>query len=111
MQKARNCLEHRGGIVGAQDLNEGSTALTLSFPRLNIFYEQAGKEIELSPGKVIDPGGQQSEVTIKMRRVTRSKSYELGECVTFAANDFAEIAMACHLFAGDLASKLPLVPE
>jgi hypothetical protein len=42
-----------------------------------------------------------------LRRVTRSRDYALDEPVVIEANDFFEIAMACHLFASDVATKLP----
>lgn len=109
LQKTRNCLEHRGGIVGAQDIDDDGNALTLSFPRLKLYYMRAGEEIEIAPGDVIDTQDQPIEVPILLRRVTRSKTYESGERVTFTANDFYEIAMACYLFASDLGSKLPVI--
>lgn len=113
IQNARNCLEHRGGIVGARDLDGETDTLTLSFPRMKMFYERDGEEVELEAGHVID--AQESElggVQILGRMVTRSKSYALGDRVEITSRDFNEIAMACHVFAGDLAGKLPtLAPE
>jgi hypothetical protein len=73
-------------------------------------YQRAGDEIELAPGEVIDSHDQQTEVPFLARRVTRSRSYQIDERITFTAADFSEIAMACHFFAGDLGSKLPTVP-
>jgi len=47
IQKVRNCLEHRGGVVGVQDADIDGI-LRLSFPRFKIFYDRKGEEIELS---------------------------------------------------------------
>lgn len=116
LQKARNCLEHRGGRVAERDVDPQSNALTLSFPRLRMFYRRGDEEIELAAGEVIDthsadnPFGKDEDVPLYMNRVTRSRDYALGESVVISEGDFAEIAMACHLFAGDVAAKLPKIP-
>jgi hypothetical protein len=108
MQKVRNCLEHRAGIVGARDVDEGGSALTLSFPRLRIFYRRGDEDIDVVPGQTVDTGDGKDEVQIFMRLESRSRTYKIGERIVFNANDFNEVAMACHFFAGDLGRKLPL---
>jgi|GEM_PF-2155929 hypothetical protein len=116
LQKVRNCLEHRGGVVGARDVDAATGTMTLSFPRLRMFYRRGDEEIELAPGEVIDthspanPFGKGEDVPLYMNRVTRSREYALGEPVVIAASDFCEIAMACQLFASDVAAKLPTLP-
>ena len=54
LQKVRNCLEHRGGRVGARDAEAATGTMTLSFPRLRMFYHRGNEEVELAPGEVID---------------------------------------------------------
>lgn len=116
LQKARNCLEHRGGRVGSRDVDAATGFMTLSFPRLRTFYRRGDGEVELTPGAVIDthepdnPFGKGEEVQIFLNRVTRSREYALGEPVVITASDFYEIAMACQLFASDVAAKLPTLP-
>jgi len=116
LQKARNCLEHRGGRVGPRDVDAESSTMTLSFPRLRTFYHRGDEETELVPGEVIDthkpynPFGKGEDVQIYMNRVTRSREYALGEPVVITASDFYEIAMACQLFANDVATKLRTLP-
>lgn len=113
LQNVRNCLEHRGGRVGAKDVDPATGCLTLTFPRLMTFYMQGEEEVELVVGEVIDthspdnPFGNGKEVPLYLKRVTRSREYALDEPVVITALDFFEVAMACHLFAGDVASKLP----
>lgn len=116
LQKTRNCLEHRGGRVGARDVDPTTGALLLTFPRLKTFYMRGVEEVELVPGEAIDthspdnPFGGEEHVSIYMRLVNRSRQYALGEPVVVSASDFFEIAMACHFFASDLATKLPTLP-
>ena len=108
-QKVRNCLEHRAGIVGAIDV-DGTEHLTLMLPRLKTFYLNAGKEVELEVGAIIDRHEHPEMVEICIKRETRTRSYALGEKVRFNGSEFHEIAFACHMFAGDLVSKLPVKP-
>ena len=110
IQKVRNCLEHRAGIVRKQDLDEDGTALTLIFPRMKIFYMRGDEEIEIARDERVDARDGQPEVQILGRLVTRSKTYQLRERVTFTVGEFSEIAMACAFFARELADKLPVVP-
>lgn len=116
IQKVRNCLEHRGGRVTEREVDADTNTLSLRFPRLRMFYIRGDLEIELAAGEVIDthspdnPFGEQEDVPIYMNRVTRSREYKLGEAVKISSADFVEIAMACNLFASDLAAKLPTLP-
>ena len=115
LQKARNCLEHRGGLVGDRDVDPATNMLTLSFPRLQTFYMSGEEQIEVIPGEAIDshdpdnPFGKDETVSIYVKRVTRSREYFLGDPVVITASDFFEIAMACQLFACDVAAKLPTI--
>jgi hypothetical protein len=107
LQKVRNCLEHRAGTVGTIDVDE-TQYLRLMLPRLKMFYLNAsGDEIELAVGAIIDTHQHTDMVEILMRREVRTKSYALGEKISFKAPEFNEIAFACYMFASDLASKLP----
>lgn len=104
LQKVRNCLEHRGGRVGDGDVDRATRTMTLSFPRPQFFYRRGDEEVKLALGSVDE---QNEEISVYFKLVTRSREYDLGEPVVISADDFAEIAMACHLFASEIASKLP----
>jgi len=110
LQSVRNCLEHRGGVVGATDVDENGI-LTLSIPRLKCFYKRGDEEVEIAAGHVVDPGDAREQVEVLMRRDTRIRTYQLGEQVTFTADELYETAFACNLFASDLASKLPVIGQ
>lgn len=110
MQKARNCLEHRGGVVGSLDLDTGGSIMTLTFPRLKTFYLRGLVEIELQPGMAVDAGDGSEFVQVMIRRETRTRTFRQGDRINLSVDDFAEIALACHFFGDDLASKLPFAP-
>ena len=102
LQKVRNCLEHRAGLVGAADVDDTQT-LILNLPRIKAYVIQNDQEIEIVP-----PFHVEADTMIHFKRVTRTRTYSLGERVTIDAADFNEMAFACSLFASDLASKLPV---
>jgi hypothetical protein len=109
MQKVRNCLEHRGGIVGPEDLDKGKSAVALYIPRREIFYMRKGEEIEVVPDEPVNAEDGEPEVQLLIRFVVRTHQYPLGERISFSAAQFGEIAAACDHFGVDLANKLPRV--
>lgn len=104
LQKVRNILEHRAGIVGAQDVGDAQT-LELLLPRLGLFHLVDGEEHEIDAQQHFEAGA-----LLYMKRATRKRTFILNERITFTATQFNEIAFSCHLFASDLASKLPEAP-
>ena len=55
LQVARNCLEHRAGIVSNIE-TKGDTEFVLHVPRVKIFYLRGRDEIELAVGERVDAG-------------------------------------------------------
>jgi hypothetical protein len=109
-QKVRNCLEHRMGVVRKHDLDPGGSVLTLSFPHIKVFYMRDNKEVELEPDVPVQGNGE-PEVQILVRVEAFSRTYALGERVTFTGIEFGKIALACSLFGSELADKLPAVGQ
>lgn len=111
LQKVRNCLEHRGGRVREQDIDETSGTLLLKFPRIKVFYLRDGDEIEILSGEISDTHevNKDSNIarTIWLKRVVQEREYSRGEPVNIEGRDFFEVAFACQMFASDLAQKLP----
>lgn len=107
LQSARNCLEHRNGIIGSVD-TRGSDAFVLSIPRMKIFYVRKGEEIELEVGHVVEPDDDQSSAVIMMKLDVRQRSVALGERLLFTLAEFNEIAFACHFLGQQLSTKLPM---
>jgi hypothetical protein len=109
IQKVRNCMEHRAGIVRKQDLDGDEAAFTLRFPHLKIFYMRRNAEIEISPDERVNAEDDQPEVQILGRIESRSRIYQPGEQITFTSDEFTEIARACSFFGRELADKLPAI--
>lgn len=103
MQNARNCLEHRGGVVSKSDADEDGV-MRLRFPRVKMFVNENNEEIELQRDVVVRGGAQ-----ILMRMDVRVRSFSVGERLTITAADFDEIAFACWHFGGQLAERLPKI--
>ena len=101
LQQARNCFEHRNGIVGPVDAPAGGV-LVLRFPRAKIFYLKNGSEVELQSGQVVNDGSENAGVQIHFKLDIRERRFGLGSRITLSAADFNEIAFACNLFGTNL---------
>jgi len=101
MQSARNCLEHRDGIVGRRDI-DANGVLKISVPRLKVFVEQDGTETE-----VYKDFYAKKDTLIQMRMETRDFVFRLGEPLKIGASDFDDITFACYSFGTMLAQQLP----
>ena len=110
LQAIRNCLEHRGGIVGEIDLKDGKGELTLIFTRRRMFYKLAsGEEVECLPSEKISNPQMLANAPIMLGATLESRSFRLGETVKLNVVEFNEIAINCGLFGDDLVAKLPLL--
>jgi hypothetical protein len=106
LQTARNCLEHRNGIVGPKE-TKGADTFTLSVPRLKLFYMRNGAEIELAAGSVVEGDeGNSNGVDILMKVEERARQIALGERIIFSLTDFNEIAFACFFMGQQLSKNL-----
>jgi hypothetical protein len=103
MQAARNCLEHRAGIVSKSDAGPGGI-MELRFPRLKFFVVREGSEIDVHEGMAVEAGTE-----ILARLEVRIRKFNMGERLTITAADFDEIAFACFHFASQLAQLLPKI--
>jgi hypothetical protein len=102
MQDVRNCLEHRDGIVGDADVETNSATMKLRLPRLKVYVERAGEEVEVAAGTRVQRGE-----NIIVSTTFREREWQLGSRVTFSPEEFQEIALACWHFANDIGTKLP----
>ena|ERR1700737_3458430 len=106
LQQARNCLEHRDGIVSKIETH-AKAAFTLKIPRIKIFYLRNGEEIEIAAGERVEPGDDREQVEVLMRFEVREKSVALGERLIFTLAEFNEIAFACNFLGQQLSTRLP----
>jgi hypothetical protein len=108
LQKARNCFEHRAGIVGKKDISADGL-MKLHFPTLKAFYLRGGEEVEIEAGQILDTHDADKDndrgVQIFSRLDLRHREFGLGERLSLKLADFNEIAFACHFFAVELANK------
>jgi hypothetical protein len=103
LQRVRNCLEHRAGIVGVDDVQPGDDRLRLVFPRMIMFAKsESGEEIELRKNMYLEAG-----TSIGVKTVTENRDYPRGTMVTFTAEEIAGIGWGCWAFASELENKLP----
>jgi hypothetical protein len=106
LQLARNCLEHRNGIISKIETH-GADNFVLSVPRIKLFYVRDGEEVELKKGHKVEPGDDRTHVETFMKLEVRQRSITLGERLTFTLAEFNDIVFACHFLGKELASKLP----
>lgn len=104
LNRVRNCLEHRNGIVTERDAGVRSTAMQLSVPSIQLTITQNdGSELKLTPGMILEGGRE-----VSLRIVPRHIEFKVGEPIVFAANDFGEIAFGCWIMAQNIAGNLPI---
>jgi hypothetical protein len=106
LQLARNCLEHRAGIISDIEA-KGGTEFVLNVPRVKIFYLRGQDEIEIMAGERVDAGDGRPEVEILMRFETRQRPVQIGDRLTFTLAEFSEVAFACNFLGTQLANRLP----
>jgi hypothetical protein len=94
LTKARNCLSHRRGIVGAEDCTDAAkTKLVLEFSAFEVFAKQPdGSEVVLSDG-ALDKGG----VVVKeggevaMRLAARQVEFPVGAVLRLQPNELSGV--------------------
>jgi hypothetical protein len=109
LQRARNCMEHRGGIVGDVDA-PGGGVMILSFPRVKLFYMRGNEEIELEAGHKVDAQDGKDHVQSYMKLELREKRFSRYQRLHITSKDFNEVAFACNYFASQLAERVAAVP-
>ena len=91
LNRARNCLTHRNGRVGPEDI-KGETNFTVQWGGLDIFVEEPnGNKIYFSQmpeeGILLESGG-----TVKAQFVERHRTFDNGEMLFLSPRDLAEIS-------------------
>lgn len=90
INKARNCMTHRGSIVGPEDLTSDNS-LEVKWLGIDFKVEEPGGEVSdiwelIQTGKRLEQGG-----SLQAHFVERQLDFELGRPVHFNPNDLAEI--------------------
>jgi hypothetical protein len=106
INKCRNCLVHRSGIVTEKDVNNTErNALVLEWVRLKLFYDEDGQEVEIQTNKVINGGP--DGTTVKIKQEGMSLQFGIGESIELDYKLFKEFIITCHQFGIDLQNSLP----
>ncbi len=96
VNKARNCLTHRRGVVGEPDVAEDGK-LHLKWKGMEIFVKTpAGEEIALLPASFTEPLLLKDGGMVKLRFPERTKTFSLGELIILTPFDLTEF---CQLVA------------
>jgi len=98
LQKVRNCLEHRAGLV-----TDGT--LTLRFPTVYVVVKTGDEEVIVSDQEKIRV---EQEGVIQVKSGRFEKEYKRGERVVLTPLEFQAICRGCLQFCDDLGLKLPL---
>ena len=97
--RARNCLVHRGGIVGQADIPTGFDKLTVSYKNIQLVTASSdGTERELVPGSTVLAG---TFMDVKVG-VLQEKSFELGDRLSFTAQEFMYLMMTLYAFGEEI---------
>jgi len=106
VNRVRNCLEHRRGIVGESDVTPDEYALVLKWRELQLVSEKDGKVSAYKMGTLAPEGA-----AIGLRTVSSSRGFGVGERITLTAAEFNHVAYTCYLFGYTLANSLAGPPE
>ncbi len=89
LNKARNCLTHRRGIVGPEDMDSGNE-FRVSWLGMDIYIETPSGEKhmlnDIQPGLYLPEGG-----AVMAKMVERQRNYERGAPVLLSTRELAEI--------------------
>ena len=92
LNRARNCLTHRRGLVGQEDLTDGGP-LSVLWLGMDIFVETPNGEKHMlntiPEGGVFLPDGG----SVKVQMVERERTFAFGTQVKFSTLDLAEICL------------------
>jgi hypothetical protein len=107
LNKARNCLTHRRGIVGQEDFT-GGNSLTVLWLGVDLFVETLVGEkhmLNVIPegGLLLPEGG-----SVMMQMMERERTFDFGSQVKFSTLDLAEI---CWFFDREARSALASAVE
>jgi hypothetical protein len=97
INKARNCLVHRDGIVTDKDVNKGTDELVITYERLKMLKSTTSEEI-------VAPTPTDTSIKIISDRATMK--FKLGDELDFNFRDFNDFNFTCTRFGKNLVSKL-----
>lgn len=104
IHKVRNCMEHRFGVVGEKDLENGEDTLTLTLPCWEVLSSLPNSRQTKLAQKAENDTPTASLYVVK---TTKKLTYNLGDSITFDESEIAELLSACQIIAADIEYRLP----
>lgn len=101
LNAARNCLVHREGRIGSDDVKDAK-ALVVEWYAMALFVADANGEREIQ----LPYRYENADATHHLKRVLRSKEFPLGSQLTVSAQEFEEITWSLFLFAHSTAEQM-----
>jgi hypothetical protein len=91
LQKARNCLAHRRGVVSSEDFTDNDQCLIIQWRGLRVWAEEPdGTQHELGP-ILKEPVCFRNGAIVNAQQIIRSKSFINGDIILFQPHELAEI--------------------
>jgi hypothetical protein len=104
LQKVRNCLEHRAGLVTDREVDTNGT-LTLRFPTIYVVVKTGDEEVIVADQEKLRV---EEDAIIQVKFGHLNKEYKQGERVVLTPLEFQGICRGCMQFCADLGHKLPV---
>lgn len=104
INQLRNCLVHRGGIVGAKDVDTGSEVFEVRWRTMELLIDEGDGLAPLEFGKVFEKGGD-----LCVRITDKSRAFRLGETIEISETEFAGMMFGMFAFGTDVVQKLSAV--
>jgi hypothetical protein len=101
---ARNCLAHRRGIVGLEDVDDAKDFMTVKWHRLRLQATDDGREVGV--GSYFE-----KPTTLAISLVRRSRRFRLGQSVTLTSADYVEVANTFVLYGNQLQASISRFQE
>lgn len=95
INNARNCLTHRGGVVGAPDLKDpASQSFEMKWIRLKLDVTTSGSSLEMNKSMRVNAGD-----IVAVSSVETKKAYSIGDRLTFSPAEVVEIMTTFGFFS------------
>ena len=107
LNKARNCLTHRRGVVGVEDLADGKHCI-VKWLGADLFIETSNGERHLVEDCIKNKKSFPEDTMVMMQMVEREKKFDLGSPMSLTTRELAEV---CWFFQREAASTIEATVE
>ena len=104
INQLRNCLVHRGGIVGAKDLDAGRDTFEVCWRDMEFVVDKGDGPTPLEFGKVLEKGA-----ILGIRFSDKRKAFRIGETIELSETEFAGMMWGLSHFGADLVKNVSAV--